>query len=179
MLVRLYRQEYGLFASNAILYNHESPLRKLEFVTRHVSNSVAEIFCGRREFLEIGNLDAFRDWGWAPDYVAGMILLSKSTKPGDFIFATGKKHSVGELVETAFQSLGIDNYKDFIRIKGSNVRKVDPGNLYGDPTNAVEHLGWKCTLDFYEIVKIMVQSDLQVLQTDGEYSWLSDSKFWD
>jgi len=177
-LVGMYREEYGLFASNAILYNHESPIRKTEYVTRHVSKSVAEISLGYKQYLEIGNLSAKRDWGWAPDYVAGMILLTRANTPSDYIFATGKQHSVAELIEAAFTSLGIYDFERYIRKSASQARKVDPHSLFGDSSKAVQELGWKKTLNFTGIVDTMVQSDLRSLQTDGTYNWLTDSKIW-
>ena len=177
-LVGMYREEYGLFASNAILYNHESPIRKTEYVTRHVSKSVAEISLGFRHSLEIGNLSATRDWGWAPDYVAGMILLARTDTPGDYVFATGEQHSVAELVKAAFTSLGIYDFERYIRNSESHVRKVDPGNLFGDSSKAAQELGWKKTINFNGIVETMVQSDLRSLQTGGAYKWLTDSKIW-
>ena len=177
-LVVMYREEYGLLASNAILYNHESPIRKTEYVTRHVSKTVAEISLGYKKNLEIGNLSATRDWGWAPDYVAGMILLARADTPGDYIFATGEQHSVAELVKVAFTSLGIYDFEKYLRRSESHVRKVDPGSLFGDSSKAAQELGWKKTLDFNEMVETMVQSDLQSLQTGVTYKWLTDTKIW-
>ncbi len=177
-LVGMYREEYGLFASNAILYNHESPIRKTEYVTRHVSKTVAEISLGFKSSLEIGNLSATRDWGWALDYVAGMILLARTDTPGDYIFATGEQHSVAELVKAAFTSLGIYDYERYMRNSESQVRKVDPGSLFGDSSKAAHDLGWKKTIDFNGIVDTMVRSDLRSLQTGGTYKWLTDSKIW-
>lgn len=177
-LVSMYREEFGLFACNAILYNHESPIRKTEYVTRHVSKTVAEIAMGSKQYLEIGNRSAARDWGWAPDYVAGLMLMTGAERPTDYIFATGEQHTVGELVEAAFKSLGIYDFEKYIRKNEGQLRKVDPGNLRGDSRKAEHELGWTRTLDFNGIIETMVQSDFRNLQTGGSYNWLSDTKFW-
>lgn len=173
-LVNQFREEYGLAASNAILYNHESPLRKTEYVTRHVTRSVAKIAIGLIDHLNIGNLDATRDWGWAPDYVEGLILMARSKKPSDYILATGEQHSVGELVDIAFNSLGISSYHSYIRKSENLIRKVDPGHLFGNSDRATQELGWIRTLDFRGIIETMALSDLRTLETGGKYNWLSN-----
>jgi GDPmannose 4,6-dehydratase len=169
-IVQNYREKYGIFASNAILYNHESPLRKENFVTRKISKSVARIYLGLQEEIDIGNLEAERDWGWAPDYINGMILAASADNPGDFIFATGEKSSVGTLLKFAFQSVGIENYFPYLRIKNENQRKVDPQYLFGSNLKARQLLDWLPTNNIKDIMGKMVSYDLENEKRKIDYS---------
>lgn len=177
-----YREAYGIFASNGILFNHESPLRGETFVTRKITRAVARIKLGLQEKLYLGNLNAKRDWGFAGDYVRAMWMILQTEKPDDFVIATGKTHTVREFVELSFKEVGID-----IEWKGSGVDeegidsstgkvlvKVDPRYfrptevelLLGNPSKAEAVLGWKPRVNFTELVKMMVQSDLEMAKRD-------------
>src|SRR5205085_5757308 len=141
--IRIYREAYGIFAVNGILFNHESPLRGLEFVTRKISNAVARIKLGLQERLLLGNLDARRDWGYAPDYVEAMWLMLQQEQPDDFVVATGESHTVQELVELAFAHVGLD-WREHVRVDEA-LQRGQSATLVGDATKARERLGWKPT----------------------------------
>tara|TARA_Y100000034_G_scaffold136675_1_gene214812 strand:- start:2340 stop:3386 length:1047 start_codon:yes stop_codon:yes gene_type:complete len=157
---RLYRESYGIFACNGILFNHESPFRGLEFVTRKISNSVAKIKLGVQKELQLGNIQAKRDWGYAPEYVESMWKILNHDKPDDFVIATNKSHSVQEFVEEAFKRVKL-NPKDFIKISKQLKRPNEVNLLRGDYTKAKRELGWKPKTSFKELVKIMVDADLK------------------
>lgn len=161
MMVGVYRDR-GLFASSAILYNHESPRRPLSFVARKISHGAAKISLGLSEKLVLGNIDVFRDWGFAPDYVDAMLRIVMADAPRDYIVASGAAHSVRNFVQRAFASVGIDNWKQFVEIDRSLYRPADPRELVGDPSR-LRQLGWSPTLAFEELVELMVQSDLSLL----------------
>ncbi len=160
-----YRESYDLFAVSGILFNHESPRRGLEFVTRKVTYNVARIKLGMADRLGLGNLDSRRDWGWTPDYVRAMWLMLQQDEPQDFVIATGKTHSVRRLCEVAFGIVGL-NWEDYVYIDPEFIRPADVDMLVGDATKAREILGWEPTVTFEEMIQIMVESDLELLQTD-------------
>ena len=157
-----YRESYHLHASSGILFNHESPRRGLEFVTRKVTNGAAKIKLGLASELRLGNLDAQRDWGFAKDYVRAMYLMLQQDTPGDYVVATGETHPVKELVELAFSAVGL-NWEDHVVIDPAFFRPAEVDLLVGDPTLAETKLGWKRDVDFPTLVDMMVASDLAAL----------------
>jgi len=158
-----YRESYGLFACSGILFNHESPRRGLEFVTHKVTHAAARIKLGLQHELRLGNLDAQRDWGYAPDYVRAMWLMLQQPQPDDYVVASGQTHSVRRLCEVAFSYLGL-NWQDYVRIGEENLRPADVDLLVGDASKARTKLGWKPTVGFEELIQIMVDADLEALQ---------------
>ena len=157
-----YRESYGLHASSGILFNHESPRRGLEFVTRKVTHGAARIKTGLQRELRLGNLDAQRDWGYAADYVRAMWAMLRRDEPGDYVVATGETHAVRELCEVAFAAVGL-RYEDHVVVDPSFLRPAEVDLLVGDATKARDVLGWKCEVDFYALVEMMVAADLQAL----------------
>jgi GDPmannose 4,6-dehydratase len=157
-----YRESYNLHASSGILFNHESPRRGLEFVTRKVTNGVARIKHGLDTSLALGNLDAQRDWGFAGDYVEAMWLMLQQDKPDDFVVATGETHEVRELCELAFAAADLD-YRDYVTLDERYLRPAEVDLLVGDPSKAEKILGWKRTIDFPTLVEMMVKSDLDAV----------------
>jgi GDPmannose 4,6-dehydratase len=158
-----YRESYQLFAVSGILFNHESPRRGLEFVTRKVSDGVARIKLGLAEKLPMGNLDAHRDWGYAGDYVRAMWLMLQGDEPRDFVVATGVAHTVRELCEVAFGHVGLD-YQDHVVADPSLFRAAEVDHLLGDATRARRDLGWEPTISFRDLVVLMVDADLERLR---------------
>jgi GDPmannose 4,6-dehydratase len=154
-----YRESYDLFACSGILFNHESPRRGKEFVTRKVTNAVARIKVGLQEKLRLGNLDAQRDWGFAGDYVRAMWMMLQQDTPGDYVVATGEKHSVRELVELAFAHVGL-TADDHIEIDPTLIRPAEVNTLRGDATKARDELGWRPDVSFEDLVAMMVDADL-------------------
>jgi GDPmannose 4,6-dehydratase len=154
-----YRESYDMFACSGILFNHESPRRGYEFVTRKVTEAVAKIKLGLQDTLHLGNLEAKRDWGFAGDYVKAMWLMLQQEKPDDYVIATGEAHSVKELVEIAFQHVGLD-WQDYVMIDPQFIRPAEVDLLLGDPTKAKNKLGWKPTVSFDALVKMMVDSEI-------------------
>lgn len=159
--VGVYRNR-GLFASAAILYNHESPRRPTSFVSRKITQGVAEIATGRRERLALGNLDAVRDWGWAPDYVDAMVRIAGAAEPGDFVVASGEGHSVREFVAAAFAHVDLD-WQDHVDLDARFMRPSDAPEMRGDASKARRELGWAPTVDFEGIVARMVDNDIELL----------------
>ncbi len=157
-----YRESYGLHASSGILFNHESPRRGLEFVTRKVTHGVARIKAGLASELRLGNLEAKRDWGYAADYVKAMWQMLNRPAPDDYVIATGQTHSVRELCEVAFAAAGLD-YHEHVVVDTTLLRPAEVDLLVGDATKAREVLGWKCEVDFYGLVEMMVAADLAAL----------------
>jgi GDPmannose 4,6-dehydratase len=157
-----YRESYQLHASSGILFNHESPRRGLEFVTRKVTNGVARIKEGLDSELRLGNLDAQRDWGFAGDYVKAMWAMLQRDAPDDFVIATGETHSVRELCEVAFSAAGL-NWENHVKIDPAFLRPAEVDLLVGDPSKAQATLGWKCDVDFYALIEMMVAADLDAL----------------
>ncbi len=158
-----YRESYDLHASSGILFNHESPRRGLEFVTRKVTHGAAKIKLGLQEKLALGNLDAKRDWGFAADYVKAMWLMLQQDKPDDFVVATGETHEVRDLCEIAFKVVGLD-YQDHVVIDERFLRPAEVDLLVGDATKAVETLGWRREVDFTRLIEMMVEADLDLLR---------------
>ncbi len=159
-MVGVYRGR-GLHAVSAILYNHESPRRPTTFVTRKITRTVAMIARGEADELAMGNLDARRDWGWAPDYVDAMVRAARHDVPADYVVATGVPHSVAEFVAAAFARAGIDDWERYVRVDPAFVRPVDAVELTGDATRARTELGWAPTMTFEQIIAAMVDADLQ------------------
>ncbi len=154
-----YRESYNIFACNGILFNHESPRRGMEFVTRKTTNAAALIKLGKADKLTLGNLDAKRDWGYAGDYVRAMWLMLQQDQPDDYVIATGEAHSVRELVEIAFQRVGLD-WRDYVSSEKSLVRPAEVDFLIGDHSKAKEKLGWEPRVKFRELIEMMVDADL-------------------
>jgi len=161
-----YRESYDLHASSGILFNHESPRRGLEFVTRKVTHGVARIKAGLDRNLALGNLDAQRDWGYAADYVRAMWLMLQQDAPDDYVVATGETHSVRELVELAFSAAGLD-WERYVAIDERFLRPAEVDLLVGEPAKAEKVLGWERQVDFPTLVEMMVQSDLALVQATG------------
>lgn len=157
-----YRESYGLFASSGILFNHESPRRGLEFVTRKITNGVARIKLGLATELRLGNLDAKRDWGYAGDYVEAMWLMLQGDTPDDYVVATGETHSVKDFVELAFGRAGLD-WEKYVVMDERFLRPAEVDLLVGDPTKAREKLNWKPKVDFKGLVEMMVDEDIKSL----------------
>ena len=155
-----YREAYGLFACNGILFNHESPRRGPTFVTRKVTRGIAAILAGREEKLYLGNLDAKRDWGYAPEYVEAMWQMLQQEAPDDYVIATGETHSVREFVEEAFRLVGHE-WQDYVEIDRRYFRPTEVDQLQGDPSKARDSLGWRARTTFHQLVQIMVAADLR------------------
>jgi len=157
-----YRESYDMFAVSGILFNHESPRRGLEFVTRKVTHGVAKIKLGLANELRLGNLDAKRDWGFAGDYVKAMWLMLQQDKPDDYVIATGETHTVQELVERAFEAAGLD-WQPYVKLDPRFIRPAEVDLLIGDPAKARRQLGWQPTVSFPKMVQMMVENDLKIL----------------
>jgi GDPmannose 4,6-dehydratase len=166
-MIKIYRDAYGLFAVNGILFNHESPLRGLEFVTRKISNAVARIKLGLQKKITLGNLNAKRDWGYASEYIAAMWLMLQQEKPEDFVIATGESHSVIEYLNYACKLVGL-NPEAIITHSSKLERPLDVHYLRGDSSKAKKVLGWEPKTSFKELVKIMVNADLERWQSHLE-----------
>ena len=162
-----YRESYDLWACSGILFNHESPRRGLEFVTRKVTDGVARIKLGLTDALALGNLDAQRDWGFAGDYVNAMWMMLQQKAADDFVIATGISHSVRDLVETAFTHVGLD-WNQYVKLDPKFIRPAEVEHLIGDNTKARETLGWRPKVDFTALVKMMVDADLARLQNEPQ-----------
>ena len=160
-----YREAYGMFASNGILFNHESPRRGETFVTRKITRAVARIKAGIQDKLFLGNLDARRDWGYAPDYVDAMWRMLQHDEPLDLVIATGESHTVREFVEDAFTYADLDPDRH-VAVDPNYFRPAEVEDLQGDPTKAREVLGWEPTVKFQELVKIMVDADIKLLEDE-------------
>ena len=155
-----YRESYGLFACSAMAFNHESPRRGLEFVSRKVSHHVARIKCGLAKKLPMGNLDSKRDWGFAGDYVRAMWMMLQHSEPEDFVLATGVQHSVRDLLQTAFEAAGLD-WQKYVEIDPKLIRPAEVDSLCGNATKAHEVLGWKPEIGFEKLIGMMVAADLE------------------
>jgi GDPmannose 4,6-dehydratase len=173
-ITRIYREAYGVFAVNGILFNHESPLRGLEFVTRKISNEVAKIYLGISKELRLGNLHAKRDWGYAPEYVEATWLMLQQKGPDDYVIATSEAHSVREFVEKAFELVDLD-WRRYVRVDKRFFRPLDVPCLVGDYSKAKLKLGWEPRTKFDKLVEIMVREDI-----DRWERWLRGERFpWD
>jgi GDPmannose 4,6-dehydratase len=155
-----YRESYGIFAVSGILFNHESPRRGLEFVSRKITDGAARIKLGRAKKLCLGNLDAKRDWGYAGDYVNAMWLMLQQKEPEDFVIATGRNHTVRDLAQIAFDRVGLD-YEKFVEVDPKLVRPAEVDVLLGDPSHAQKKLGWKPQVSFEQLIQMMVDTDLE------------------
>lgn len=160
-----YRESYDLYASSGILFNHESPRRGLEFVTRKITHHVAKIKLGLAHELRLGNLDSRRDWGFAGDYVKAMWLMLQRDKPEDYVIATGETHSVEEFLQEAFGYVNLD-WHDYVQQDPAFMRPAEVDLLVGDPSKAGQELGWEPSVSFRELVRMMVEADLRMLR-DG------------
>ncbi|MFL6170233.1 MAG: GDP-mannose 4,6-dehydratase [Ornithinibacter sp.] len=159
-----YRESYGMHASSGILFNHESPRRGPEFVTRKVSMAVAAIALGLQESVTMGNLDAQRDWGFAGDYVEGMWRMLQQPEPDDYVLATGETHSIRDLLDAAFARVGIDDWSGYVRQDPRFMRPAEVDLLVGDASKARDRLGWRPTVGFAELIELMVDNDLALLK---------------
>lgn len=161
-----YRESYNLHATSGILFNHESPRRGLEFVTRKITNHVAQIKLGMIDEIRLGNIDAQRDWGFAGDYVEAMWLMLQQDKPDDYVIATGETHSVEEFLNLSFGSVDLD-WRDYVVQDERFMRPAEVDLLVGDPTKASKHMGWEPAVTFPELVKMMVEADIKMFE-DGQ-----------
>lgn len=160
-----YRESYGMFASTAIMFNHTSPRRGLEFVERKATHGAAQIVAGKQRWLHMGRLGAYRDWGWAPDYVRGLRLIADHHEPGDFVLATGVMHSVEQMVDTVFGSYGL-NWMDFVAHDQAMVRPAEVEALRGDATKARLELGWEPVYDFEAIMEELAAYDWHLVEKE-------------
>jgi GDPmannose 4,6-dehydratase len=162
-----YRESYGLFACNGILFNHESPRRGETFVTRKITRAAARIKAGLQENLYLGNLDAQRDWGYAKEYVEAMWLMLQQDEPDDYVIATGETHAVNEFLGEAFSHVGLD-WHELVEIDPAYFRPAEVDLLIGDPTKAEKKLGWKPKTKFKELARLMVDADVAALKQESE-----------
>ncbi len=172
-MVKLYRKGYGLFVCSGILFNHESPIRGLEFVTRKITNAVAKIKLGFEDYVELGNINSERDWGFAPEYVEAMWLMLQQDTPDDYVIATNETHSIKEFIEVAFNSAGL-NWEKHVRINQRFMRPLDVRFLKGNYKKSWSELGWRPKTRFNELVNIMLEADLKRWErwSKGEhFSW--------
>jgi len=164
-MVKNYRESYGMFACNGILFNHESERRGIEFVTRKITDGVARIHLGLQDKISLGNLEVWRDWGYAPDYVEGMWLMLQQDTPDDYVLATNHAHSLEEFLDCAFKVVGLD-WRDYIEQDERYMRPAEVPYLKGDASKAQEQLGWKPKTSFESMVKIMVENDILLLERE-------------
>lgn len=162
-ITKNYRESYGLFACNGILFNHESERRGKEFVTRKISDGVAKIKLGLADHISLGNLDAKRDWGYAPDYVEAMWAMLQQDTPDDYVIATGECYSIRDFLRKSFACVGIDNWEDYVKQDKRYMRPAEVDYLVGDASKAKDVLGWEPTVSFDEMVAKMVSHDLEIL----------------
>jgi GDPmannose 4,6-dehydratase len=160
-----YRESFGMYAVSGILFNHESPRRGLEFVTRKIANAVARVKLGKQTHVELGNLDAKRDWGYAKDYVQAMWMMLQQEQPDDYVIATGETHSVREFLQLACEAAGLSDWEAVYKHNPKFDRPAEVDLLIGDPTKARKQLGWETTVTFPELVKLMVDAELELEST--------------
>ena len=163
-----YRESYNLFTVSGILFNHESPRRGLEFVTRKISHGVAKIILGQSNHIILGNLNAKRDWGFAGDYVRAMWLMLQKDRPDDYVIATGENHSVEDFVKEAFKVVGIENWKKYVKISKDLFRPAEVDFLIGDASKAKKALNWKPQVSFKNLVEMMVEADIDLLKKNSK-----------
>jgi len=177
-MTRNYRDGYNMFACNGVLFNHESPRRGETFVTRKITRALAAILAGKQKYVYMGNLDSKRDWGYAPEYVECMWMMLQHERALDLVIGTGESHTVREFLEEAFGYVGLD-YQEYVRIDENYYRPTDVDYLLSDPTKAKELLGWEPRVRFHELVRIMVDADLELegLSTPGEGKRIIDERF--
>lgn len=161
-----YRESFDMFAVSGILFNHESPRRGLEFVTRKITHNVARIALGLQKTIKLGNLDSKRDWGFAKDYVEAMWLMLQQDQPDDYVIATGETHSVQEFLEKACAAAGISDWESIVEIDQRFMRPAEVDLLIGDPSHAKKKLGWEPKTSFDELVRLMVEADLEAVKKD-------------
>lgn len=171
-ITKNYREAYGMFATNGILFNHESPRRGETFVTRKITRAVAAIQDGQQDHVYLGNLDAVRDWGYAAEYVEGMWRMLQADEPDDFVLATGGNFTVRDFLETAFSHAGL-NWEDHVRFDERYLRPTEVDALVGDASKAKEKLGWSATVDTAELARIMVDADIEALKHSGK-PWIDE-----
>lgn len=178
-ITQLYREAYGIFACNGILFNHESPRRGETFVTRKITRGIARIKAGLDKKIYLGNLDAKRDWGYSPDYVEAMHLMLSQEKPDDYIISTGETHTVREFLEESFEYAGLGDWQQYVETDPRYLRPAEVDVLMGDATKAKEKLGWQPKIKFKELVKIMVDADMKKLGLNipGEGEEILRNKF--
>lgn len=165
-IVKNYAESYGIFASNAIMFNHESPRRGTQFVTRKITSSLRNIIIGAQDYIELGNLDAKRDWSFAGDMAEGMFRIMNHDKPDTFVLASGETHSIQEFLEEAFEVAGLGDWRPYVKINPKFLRPAEVDILQGDSTKARKVLGWQPKVNFKQLVKMMVESDLSGMQGD-------------
>lgn len=168
-ITKNYREAYGIFATNGILFNHESPRRGETFVTRKITRAVARIKAGVQKDLYLGNLDAVRDWGYAPEYVEGMWRMLQADEPGDYVLATGTGYTIRDFLDAAFGHVDL-NWQDYVKFDERYLRPTEVDALIGDASKAERELGWKATVDGLELARIMVEADIEALPHEGT-SW--------
>ncbi|MDH6128565.1 GDP-mannose 4,6-dehydratase [Kitasatospora sp. GP82] len=176
-ITRNYRESYGMYGVSGILFNHESPRRGPEFVTRKISLAVAQIKLGLKEKLSLGNLDAVRDWGFAGDYVRAMHLMLQQDRPGDYVVGTGRMHSVRDAARIAFECVGL-NWEDHVVVDPRLVRPAEVETLCADSVNARQELGWEPKVDFAELIRMMVESDLSEARLVRDYGAALSGTRW-
>ena len=164
-----YREAYEMFISCGILFNHESPFRGLEFVTRKITYSIARILKNKKDKIVLGNIKSKRDWGFAGDYVKAMWLMLQQDNPKDYVVATGESHSVEDFLEKAFQYVGIDNWREYVSIDEKFMRPQDIDNLIGDSSKAKKELGWTPSVSYEELVKMMIDEDKRMFEVNPYY----------
>ncbi|MCM3897001.1 GDP-mannose 4,6-dehydratase [Gordonia sputi] len=169
-ITRNYREAYGVYAVNGILFNHESPRRGETFVTRKITRAVARIKAGVQENLYMGNLDAVRDWGYAPEYVEGMWRMLQADEPSDYVLATGVAYTVRDFLTTSFEHAGLD-WEEHVRFDNRYLRPTEVDSLIGDASRARDLLGWEATVDGADLARIMVDADIAALECEGK-SWI-------
>lgn len=162
-ITKNYRESYNMFACSGILFNHESERRGFEFVTRKITNGIAKIHLGLADHISLGNLDAKRDWGYAPDYVEAMWLMLQQDTPDDYVIATGDTWSIRDFLDEAFMSIGISDWEPYVKIDPKFIRPAEVDILRGDCTKAKQNLGWTPKTSFKEMVHLMVQNDIKLL----------------
>tara|TARA_B100001094_G_scaffold332404_1_gene404299 strand:+ start:491 stop:1459 length:969 start_codon:yes stop_codon:yes gene_type:complete len=162
-ITKNYRESYDIYACSGILFNHESERRGLEFVTRKISDGVAKIHLGLADHISLGNLEAKRDWGYAPDYVKAMWLMLQQDAPDDYVIATGETHSIKDFLTCAFSEIGVDDWQKYVKQDPRFMRPAEVDVLRGDSSKAEKDLGWKPTVDLKELVKKMVKNDIRIL----------------
>ncbi len=162
-ITKNYRESYGMFNVSGILFNHESERRGIEFVTRKITNGVAEIALGIKDYITLGNLDSKRDWGYSPDYVESMWLMLQQEGPDDYVIATGKDHSIAEFLDVAFNRIGISDWGNYIKQDPRFMRPAEVAVLCGNSTKAREKLGWSPRTTFEEMINRMVDNDIKLL----------------
>jgi GDPmannose 4,6-dehydratase len=166
-VTRNYREGYGIFATNGILFNHESPRRGETFVSRKITRAVARILAGKEDYLYMGNLDAVRDWGYAPEFVEGMWRMLQAEKPNDYVLATGTNYTVRDFLQFSFEHVGLD-WEKYVRFDERYLRPTEVDALVGDFSRAKNELGWVPTVETPELARIMVDADIQLLAAGGE-----------